>query len=73
MVQFLDPEIAKIPQFLDPEIVNMDKKFMGPEIVEMVRFLDQEIVDKVEKSYIAPDFKWYLGPSFTNILTEDLS
>ena len=29
MVQFLDPEIAKIPQFLDPEIVNMDKKIYG--------------------------------------------
>ena len=29
MVQFLDPEIAKIPQFMDPEIVNMDKKNYG--------------------------------------------
>ena len=26
MVQFLDPETAKILQFLDPEIVNMDQK-----------------------------------------------
>ena len=26
MVQFLDPETAKILQFLDPEIVEMDKK-----------------------------------------------
>ena len=52
MVQFLDPETAKILQFLDPEIVNMDKKCMDPEIVEMVRFLDPEIVEKVDKSYI---------------------
>ena len=29
MVQFLDPEIAKIPQFLDPEIVKMNKKIYG--------------------------------------------
>ena len=29
MVQFLDPEIAKILQFLDPEIVKMDKKIHG--------------------------------------------
>ena len=26
MVQFLDPETAKILQFLDPEIVKIDKK-----------------------------------------------
>ena len=29
MVQFLDPETAKILQFLDPEIVEMDKKNSG--------------------------------------------
>ena len=29
MVQFLDPETAKILQFLDPEIVNMDQKISG--------------------------------------------
>ena len=29
MVQFLDPEIAKIQQFLDPEIVKIDKKIYG--------------------------------------------
>ena len=42
MVQFLDPETAKILQFLDPEIVEMDKKILDPEIVEMVQFLDPE-------------------------------
>ena len=45
MVQFLDPEIAKIPQFLDPEIVEMDKKILDPEIVEMVQFLDPETAE----------------------------
>ena len=54
MVQFLDPETAKILQFLDPEIVEMEKKILDPEIVEMVWFLDPEIVEKVDKSYIDP-------------------
>ena len=52
MVQFLDPEIAKIPQFLDPEIVKIDKQFLDPDIVEMVQFLDPEIVEKVDKSFM---------------------
>ena len=45
MVQFLDPETAKILQFLDPKIVEMDKKNMDPEIVEMVQFLDPETAE----------------------------
>ena len=46
MVQFLDPETAKLLQFLDPEIVEMDKKIMDPEIVEKV---DKSYIGKKEK------------------------
>ena len=46
MVQFLDPETAKILQFLNPEIVEMDKKKnLDPEIVEMVQSLDPETAE----------------------------
>ena len=45
MVEFLDPETAKILRFRDPEIVEMDKKILDPEIVEMVQFLDPETAE----------------------------
>ena len=44
MVQFLDPENAKILQFLDPEIVEMGKKTVDPVILEMVQFSTNTIL-----------------------------
>ena len=51
MVQFLDPDTAKILTSLEPEIVKMDQQIFGPEIVEMVQFLDPEIVNKSFMEY----------------------
>ena len=50
MVQFRDPETAKILPFLNPEIVKMDQQ--NSEVFEMEQFLDPKIVEMVDKSFM---------------------
>ena len=46
MVQFLDPETAKILQFLDPEIVNMDLLFRERSVI-VLAILDLNLLQAV--------------------------